>query len=444
MKNFTKKYFLKPISIAPLITFRVIFGAMMLFSTIRFVALGWVKDHFIDAKITFKYYGFGWVQVASPNMMYAIHVIMILAALGILLGAFYRISTVLFFLTFVYTELIDITYYLNHYYFVSIIAFLLIFVPANRQFSIDVWRNPSIRASHISAWTINIFKLQLAIVYVYAGLIKINYDWLINALPLKIWIPANDTLPFIGWLMKYEATPYIFSWFGMLYDTTIIFWLLLPKTRPFAYVTVIVFHIITGMMFQIGVFPLVMIGATLIFFSEKWHERFYPTPDPSPNGRGVTFSPPIGGGVWGGAFFVLFFTFQLLFPWRFLLYDGNMFWTEQGYRFGWRVMLMEKAGTATFYVKDAKTGREGEVLNTDFLCSHQEKQMAMQPDLILQYAHFLKKHYATLGVQNPSVRAEIYVTLNGKPSKLLIDPHLDLTKIEDSWANKNWILPFEK
>ena len=430
----------------------------MLFSTTRFVALGWVKDHFIDAQVNFKYYGFAWVQVAPPNMMYAIHGIMILAALGILLGAFYRISAILFFLTFVYTELIDITYYLNHYYFVSIIAFLLIFVPANRQFSIDAWRNPAIRASHVSALTINIFKLQLAIVYIFAGLIKINYDWLINALPLKIWIPANDTLPLIGWLMQYEATPYIFSWAGMLYDTTIVFWLLLPKTRPFAYFTVIVFHAITGMMFQIGVFPLVMIGATLIFFSEKWHEKLYeifgmvtPPPTPPRTGEG-SFSPEASvapfwgglGGVLGGAFLILFFIFQLLFPWRFLLYDGNMFWTEQGYRFGWRVMLMEKAGTATFYVKDAKTGREGAVLNTDFLCSHQEKQMAMQPDLILQYAHFLKKHYASLGVETPSVRAEIYVTLNGKPSKLLIDPNLDLTKIEDSWANKSWILPFEK
>ena len=32
---------------------------------------------------------------------------------------------------------------------------------------------------------------------------------------------------------------------------------------------------------------------------------------------------------------------QLAFPFRYLLYPGNIFWTEEGYRFSWRVMLME-------------------------------------------------------------------------------------------------------
>jgi Vitamin K-dependent gamma-carboxylase len=440
--NFTQKYILAPTSIAPLVTFRIVFGLMTLISSIRFVAMGWVKDHFIDAKVNFKYYGFEWVKVLSPNLMYIVYGLMIIASFCILIGAFYRIATITFFLTFVYTELIDITYYLNHYYFVSIVAFLMIFVPANRKFSFDVWRNPHLAANSVPAWCINIFKLQLAIVYVFAGVIKINYDWLINALPLKIWLPANDSLPLIGWFMKYKFTPYLFSWAGMLYDSTIILWLILPKTRLLANITVIIFHIITGLLFQIGVFPMVMIGATLIFFSEKWHERFYPFYKEIPNlvinninlfkSKALIFC------------LFIFFGFQLLFPWRFLLYPGNMFWTEQGYRFGWRVMLMEKAGTATFYVKDAVTGREGDVVNSDFLCSHQEKQMAMQPDLILQYAHFLKVHFEAKGMSKPAVRAEVYVTLNGKPSQLLFDQQLDISKIKDSWANKKWIFPYEK
>lgn len=138
----------------------------------------------------------------------------------------------------------------------------------------------------------------------------------------------------------------------------------------------------------------------------------------------------------------LYFSFQLLFPWRYLLYEGNMFWNEEGYRFGWRVMLMEKAGTAIFYVKDSRTGREGVVDNAEFLNSHQEKQMAMQPDMILQYAHFLAGHYAAQGVHDPQVRAEVYVTLNGHPSRLLIDPTVNLANIKDGWAQKEWVLPW--
>jgi hypothetical protein len=116
-----------------------------------------------------------------------------------------------------------------------------------------------------------------------------------------------------------------------------------------------------------------------------------------------------------------------------------MFWTEQGYRFGWRVMLMEKAGTATFYLRDGDDGREGVVFNCDYLNPHQEKQMAMQPDMILQYAHFLGEKGRDLGMQDPQVRAEVYVTLNGRPSELYFDDQLDLMEIRDGWSQWSWL-----
>jgi hypothetical protein len=132
--------------------------------------------------------------------------------------------------------------------------------------------------------------------------------------------------------------------------------------------------------------------------------------------------------------------FQLLFPWRYLLYEGNLFWNEEGYRFSWRVMLVEKSGHATFYVRDTCSGREGAVVNRDFLNSHQEKQMSFQPDMILQFAHFLAEHYRQQGYCGPEVRAEVHVTWNGRPSQLYIDPRLDLTKIQDGWRQKDWVL----
>jgi hypothetical protein len=187
-----------------------------------------------------------------------------------------------------------------------------------------------------------------------------------------------------------------------------------------------------------------------IFFSDRLHERILEkisrlmlfrkeqfggssVPKPGSLKRKLLFP-----------FLILFFSFQLLFPWRYLLYPGNLFWTEEGYRFSWRVMLMEKAGTATFYVKDGENGREGSVVNHQFLNPHQEKQMAMQPDLILQYAHLLEEHFQEQGMEDPKVRAEVLVTLNARPAKLLIDPSVDLTEIEDGWARKDWIIPFKE
>ena len=440
----------QPVGIAPLITLRVVIGAMLLVSTVRFVALGWVDDHYLQPQFHFKYFGFGWVEPLPALGMYIVHGLLIISSLFVILGLFYRLAAAVQFLLFTYTELIDLTYYLNHYYFVSIVCGLLVLAPANRAFSLDVLHKPAIYQNQVPRWTILIFKLQLGIVYFYAGLWKINYDWLVNALPLKIWIPANDRLPLIGWLFQQRITPWLFSWAGMLYDVTIVFWLSWQRSRPWAYLTVIVFHTLTGLMFQIGVFPLVMIGATLVFFSEKWHNRLWGRMTNAAYAKGTndeninpSTSQPLNPSTsqhYISSLITLLFLFQILFPWRYLLYPGNIFWTEEGYRFCWRVMLMEKAGTATFFVKDAITGREGEVVNGEFLNPHQEKLMAMQPDMILQYAHFLKKHYEQRGVRDPGVRAEVYVTLNARPSRLLIDPQVDLTKISDGWAHKTWIL----
>ncbi|OJJ15355.1 HTTM domain-containing protein [marine bacterium AO1-C] len=435
-KNITTHFF-KSVSIAPLITFRIIFGALMLYSTIRFIAKGWVYSHLVAPKLHFTYFGFSWVKPLPEMLMYGVFGLMLLACVGIILGCFYRLSAIAFFLTFTYTELIDITYYLNHYYFVSLVSFLLIFVPANRAFSLDVRRKPDLKQREVPAWTIGIFKLQIAIVYFYAGVAKMNYDWLVNAMPLTIWLPAKTSLPVIGFIFKYKITAYLFSWAGMLFDTFIVGFLLWRKTRVLAYIAVVVFHTLTRLLFQIGVFPLVMSCCVLIFFSAEFHQRLIPL-NSSRLGNAQRSSTPFKGLI--TTCLVVFFAFQLLFPWRYLLYKGNLFWTEEGYRFSWRVMLMEKAGTATFFVKDAKTGREGVVPNRQFLNDEQEKQMAMQPDLILQYAHFLKAHYAKKGVTNPSVRAKVQVTLNARPSQLLVDPQVDLSKIRDGWQQKEWIL----
>ena len=375
---------------------------------------------------------------------------MSLTSIFIAIGFWYRLSTILFFSLFTYVELIDITYYLNHYYFVSIVAFLLILVPANRYFSLDAFLNPSIRREKVSRWCIDIFKFQIAIVYCYAGLAKINHDWLINALPLSIWLPAKSSLPIIGWMFNFSVTAYIFSWAGMLFDTFIIGGLLWRKSRWLAYMAVVVFHTITGVLFQIGIFPLVMILVVTIFFSPDLHEKFLKKlsiylPKRVPLESSWTLSNTsiqAKRSLLTYSFLFVFVSFQIIFPWRYLLYPGNVFWTEEGYRFAWRVMLMEKAGTATFYIKDAATQKEGSVINHQFLNPHQEKQMAMQPDLILQFAHYLKDHFQAQGVSNPSVRAEVLVTLNASPAQLLIDPHVDLAMQKDGWQKKNWILPF--
>lgn len=449
-KKYLKDKFSSPVHIAPLAMFRVIFGAVMFGSVLRFISKGWVEELYVKPGFYFQYYGFEWVKPLGAEGMYFLFGIMALSFLFVALGLFYRVSISMAFLTFTYAELIDKANYLNHYYFVSVVCFLLILLPAHRYFSLDVLRNSKLKISLVPRWTIDAIKFQLALVYIFAGVAKLNYDWLFRAMPLKIWLPANTDLPLIGTFFDYDWVAYFFSWFGAAYDLFIIFFLLNRKTRLAAYGFVIVFHVMTKILFPIGMFPYIMIFCTLIFFSEDFHKNMI-------NKVQSLFNPgkPASSEAEAGSYqsisskailsvLTIFFCIQLLLPWRFLLYPGKLFWTEQGYRFSWRVMLMEKAGTAFFYVKDKTSGQELEVMNCDFLTKNQEKMMATQPDMILQFAHYLKEEYKKKGIKDPEVRVESYVTLNGSGSRLFLDKAVDLTKHEESFLPKPWILAFEE
>ncbi|HMU98169.1 MAG TPA: HTTM domain-containing protein [Chitinophagales bacterium] len=440
--NSIKNLLFKQVSIAPLASFRILFGAMILFSSIRFVAKGWVDLLYIQPSYHFGYEGFLWLHPLSGIGMYIVYGIMIISALGILLGAFYRIATLLFFLTFTYVELLDKTNYLNHYYFISIASLLMCILPANKYASLDVKLGITSKANFIPNWCILAIQLQIGIVYFFAGIAKINPDWLLEAQPLKIWLKSRDYLPIIGKLFEYDITAYLFSWFGMLFDISIFFFLLNKRTRPYAYAAVVFFHICTGYLFQIGVFPYVMIVATWIFFSADFHQRFLSIFINYKSNENIYYQPKFNR-VWV-TLLLIHFSIQILLPFRYLLYPGHLFWTEQGYRFSWRVMLMEKNATTEFIIKD-KNGKIEAVRNRDFLTPHQEKQMSTQPDMIIQFAHFLANEYnKNKGFEDAAVYVESYAALNGHPSRPFINEKINLAKEPINLLNKKWILPYDE
>lgn len=422
--------------------------------------MGWVKSLYIDPQYYFGYLGFEWVKPLPVDWMYLPFALMMVASLFIIVGFNYRLAMITYFLSFTYVELLDKSNYLNHYYFVSLMAFLMIWVPAHRKFSVDALIRPSIRWESTPAWTINIIKFQIAVVYVFAGIAKLNSDWLLEALPLKIWLQAHHNIPFFGDYLREEWVAYFFSWFGCFYDLFIVFFLLYRKTLHIAYIAVIVFHVVTWLLFPIGVFPWVMIFSTLIFFSAAFHERLlkifknilarYSNP--------VPFNPPVFKyssirQKWIVLFIGVYVFIQLLVPFRYVLYPGNLFWNEEGFRFSWRVMLMHKKGHATFYVKDRSSGRFSEINNSDFLTETQEEQMATQPDMVLQFADIIHENYKGKTVEyqgqrftfeDPAVHAEIYVSLNGRPSQLFVSKEHDLTQFTYDLKHRNWIAPFSE
>jgi len=242
------------------------------YSIIRFWSKGWIEELYILPEFHFSYYGFEWAKPIG-EYTYLLFLICFISTVFITLGYKYKASIITFFLSFTYIELMDKTTYLNHYYFISILSFLLIFLPLNSTFSVDSFFKKK-SFSKVPSWSIDSIKLLITIVYLYAGIAKINSDWLFEAMPLKIWLTSKYDLPLIGELFLQENwVHYLMSWGGMLYDLSIPFLLMYQRTRIIAFLLVVFFHVFTLILFPIGMFPHIMIFSSMIFFSSRFHEK---------------------------------------------------------------------------------------------------------------------------------------------------------------------------
>ena len=420
----------------------------MTLSMIRFVSKGWVEKLYLEPSFHFSFYGFEWVKPFG-EMTYLLFLVCCMSAFFVAIGYKYRLSIIIFFLSFTYIELMDKTTYLNHYYFISILSFLMIFLPANSHYSIDS-KIKGYSFEKIPRWCTDCIKMLLFIVYFYSGLAKINSDWLIEAQPLKIWLTSSYDLPIIGsTLMQQNWVHYAMSWGGMFYDLFIAFLLLYSKTRIFAFFLVVFFHLFTAILFPIGMFPYIMIVGSLIFFDPKTHKKMIKKIDgtlkffgfKSKKTNRLKLKSHNNSIVL--SIVAVFFMIQLFFPFRYFLYPGELFWNEQGYRFSWRVMLIEKKGITNLKVLNKEDGKSFLVMNEEFLSEFQERQMSFQPDFILEYAHHVGEYYKKNGMNEIEIYADSYVTLNGRLSQRFIDPNVNLLDEKRGFKNKTWILALD-
>lgn len=428
----------RQVDIASLAAFRIIFGLVMFGGILRFLATGWIEPMYGEPTWCFKYPGFSWVQPWSVTGMYVHYAVLAVLALAIALGVFYRAAVILFTLGFAYTQLIDITNYLNHHYLVLLIGILLACLPANAAWSIDVRRDPSIARATVPAWFVWLLRFQIGVVYTFAGLAKAKVDWLGYGQPLNAWLAARVETPLVGRWFDEPIVALAMSWGGFLFDSTIVLWLSWRRTRLLAYAVVIAFHSATGYLLNIGMFPIIMTSSALIFFSPSWPRRLV-----ARFGRQL---PPTAGGPAGErirrpvlALVALHVVLQLALPLRHYVYPGDVLWNEDGMRFAWHVVVREKHGSIMFVARFAD-GRSLEVPPNNYLTGRQEREMAGQPDLILQLAHHIGDELRRRGYPPFTLHAITRVSLNGRPPQPMIDPAVDLLQIRDV-GPRTWVLP---
>ena len=432
----------EPVDIAWLVALRVLFGSVMCVSMIRFLAYGWVDSFFVEPSFHFTYYLFGWVKPLPGPLMHGLFVLLACAALCMVVGLFFRAAALLFALGFSYLQLIDVTTYLNHYYLASLLSLLLGISPAARACSLDVLRSKRAPLARVPRLWLFLLRFQVAVVYSFAGLAKLSVDWLIHAQPLRIWLAARTDMPLLGPLFRSAYTPLFMSWAGFLFDSFVIWFLLWPRSRPYAYLTVLTFHAVTSSLFPIGMFPVIMVLGALVYFPPDWPRRLLARLTDRRAAQAVE-SAAFSFKLPRAALLLLAFycLVQVAWPLRFLAYGGDVRWHEQGMRFSWRVMVREKNGSVTFRVRQKQTGRLFYVSPELYLTRAQVREMASQPDLILQFAHVLRDDFAARGLGPVSITVDALVAMNGRRMHPLIDPEADLAAISDGLARARWILP---
>ncbi len=446
----------KNMSIYSLVFFRIMFGILAFAESLALLFHYHLKKNAYEfGGFQFKYFGFEWVQPMPKTLMTIFFIFLIISGILIAIGKWYRGAAVFFAFGITYTFLLEKSYYLNHGYLLCMLSFIIILLPLNKYFSFDVWKNPASRQLQVPYWNLLILKLMMAIVYFYGGLAKINWDWL-NAKPLDRWVSAKSDMFLLGPLWDQEWVPWFMSYGGLMLDLCIVPLLILSRpTRWLALGMAVFFHIVNTILFSIGIFPVLSITLTLLFFEpdfplkiinwlskrnqfvrklqDNWNRKMETSPH-----FVETISPVNNVILIGLGIYVMI---QLLLPFRHHLIPGDVAWTEEGHRFSWRMMLRSKRGSGHFKVADLDKNIVAKIYPKKELTERQARKIFGQPDMIYQFAQKLKEDYKNKGIDNIAITAHIKAKVNGGKRGDFVDPEVDLSKVEwKVFGHNEWIL----
>ncbi|CAM3913938.1 MULTISPECIES: HTTM domain-containing protein [Flavobacterium] len=426
----------KPIDNAALIVFRIFFGFLLACESFGAIATGWVKKILIDPQFTFSFIGFEWLQPLSGNGMYFYFFIMGILGILIMIGYRYTYAMILYTLLWTGVYFMQKSSYNNHYYLLLIISFIMIFLPANKSYSLDTKLNNVEKTNFMPQWIKLVFITQIAIVYFYAAFAKLYPDWLDGTFTKNLLSgTTNNTLIFDLFSRKWFYISIAYT--GILYDLLIIPMLLTKKTRTLALISSLIFHLFNAIFLQIGIFPFFALSFALFFYPpEKIRSLFLR--------KNKTIVIDEAEKTFNSKIFLCFFTpfliIQLLLPIRHYFIKGDVLWTEEGHRLSWRMMLRERSGYISFKIIDNSTNKSSYHDYHSDLSEKQSRQIATKPDFIWQYCQKIKNKHKDQDIS-------IYITcknaINRKEYKTLIDPDYDMAKAKWNYFTHNeWITTY--
>ncbi len=428
-----------PVDNATIVLFRIMFGGIMFWEVTRYFRYDWIPRYWMDPYFNFSYTPFNFQPLPGDGMIYLWYALGLLS-LCILFGAFYRVSIVIFFLLFTYTFLLEQARYLNHFYLVCIVSFILMFIPAHRSFSIDAWLSQKIRSKYNPAWQLWLIRFTIGVPYFFGGIAKINPDWL-RGYPLHNWLLDDLDFPIIGKYFTEDWMILIMSYSRLILDLAVVPVLLFKKTRVWGFIVICSFHLMNDQLFSIGIFPWFMMAATTLYFAPEWPRKALNYILPKKGAPELPITSEFQYNKKTFIVLVIFVTILVVTPFRHLLIKGNVLWTEEGHKYSWHMKLRGKYGTTEFLIRN-KYDSEVVKLNKDgYLYDWQDSKMEGNPIMIWKFVQFMKKELEMMG-QDVEIYVEAQASLNGREYEYIIDPNVDLASVKMKFFGHNdWILP---
>ena len=459
MNNWSEKLINKiqqPTDMASMVLFRVGFGLIMFWEICRFFYFGWVEEIYSKPQFHFQYQWFQWIGPLPADGMYYVFGGLGILSLMIALGLYYRTASILFFLGYSYVFLIEQAAYNNHFYLICLLSFVMALAPLHNSWSLDVLRGNVSHTEQLPALWLWLIRFHMGLVYVYGGIAKFDPDWLGGLAPRELMLIANRGTVLED-LIEYAWVPHFYAWSGMLFDLSIPFLMLWKPARTWAFLAAVIFHTNNYIVFPIGIFPVLSLVLTLMFFDADFPRKTTPQRLRSwlsfhyrerlskieKNRSDVEImESKTGISRMLLLFFGLYTAVHLVLPFRHLLYPGMTNWHEEGHHFAWRMMLRQKITRMQINVSHPVTGEKRYADPVDYLNSSQFKVFAGNPGMILLFVHHLDRLVKSNAGFDPKITAKIEVSLNGRPFRELIDPNLDLSEIPPYQPSYLWIKPF--
>ena len=436
-----------PVKTNSLVLLRVAFGLIMLWEVIRYFLEGWVWELFRHDQFHFKYLWFQWVEPLPPPWMTVVFLITGASALLIALGWFYRIASIVFFILYLYTFLIDKAYYNNHFYLIAIIAFLFVVSPLHHTYSLDAHFGRVQHVDRFPAFWLWLLRFPMTLGYVYGGIAKIEPDWLSGKAPGALIGKGLEGTFLEAWV-RLPSVSLFYGWSGLLFDFLIPFAVLWKPTRKIAFLSAVLFHTHNYFVFSIGIFPLLALFLTTLYFEPDFPEQWIPLwikqqwsnwycKKRKKSLKEYNLYPSKGL----VSVLSLLILIQLLVPFRHLFYPGWTVWHEEGHWFAWRMMLRQKTTQVLINATHPKTRETRYVELKDYLNDFQISKFAGTPNMVLQFAHHIRDLIRERAKFEPIITAQIMVSMNGREFVPMLDSKLDLSPLESFEPAYNWVNP---